>query len=336
MSVKKKQTYSDLINKCYSSNIRYLSVDEERLFTKNAIRIVIETKQKRKQMYAKKEDDTNPGLQTTTSNRGIQINNSLARDPIEPAKMGLMSDNSTRIVENSAIDQSTLVNSSVRTSIKGNKYAITSNKRVNSRIQSSTKKPFLTDIADSRSNASGFVKNQSSVNLRSYAGSDFISSANVDNKNEIINSILKKSEFWEDRLTAVGYKSEVKSILIENKGKDDVSMNKLKSAFGDFTNKEIMLLERKNTEMIREYNFLIDEAKKKRKILEGLCMAEFGLVGPDPNIEINMKQDILALMDKLQEIENQKNKSQEKRRRMERIIDICELNSIQNEQWIRG
>jgi hypothetical protein len=57
MSVKKKQTYSELINKCYSSNIRYLSVDEERMFTKHAIKIVIETKQKRKQMYAKKEDD---------------------------------------------------------------------------------------------------------------------------------------------------------------------------------------------------------------------------------------------------------------------------------------
>ena len=29
MSVNKKQTFSDLISKCYSSNIRYLSVEEE-------------------------------------------------------------------------------------------------------------------------------------------------------------------------------------------------------------------------------------------------------------------------------------------------------------------
>ena len=72
MSVKKKQTYSDLINKCYSSNIRYLSVDEERMFTKHAIKIVMETKQKRKQMYAKKEDEGNSPSQLTKSMQNVQ------------------------------------------------------------------------------------------------------------------------------------------------------------------------------------------------------------------------------------------------------------------------
>lgn len=97
-----------------------------------------------------------------------------------------------------------------------------------------------------------------------------------------------------------------------------------------------MLLERKNNDLIREYNGLINDGKLKRKLLEGLVMREFSMIGPDPNIEINMKQEMMELQDKMAEIEKQKNKSMEKRRRVERIIEICELNSIQNEQWIRG
>lgn len=57
MSVNKKQTFSELINKCYSSNIRYLSVEEENLFTKHAIKIVIEAKRKKKLALGKKDDD---------------------------------------------------------------------------------------------------------------------------------------------------------------------------------------------------------------------------------------------------------------------------------------
>merc|ERR1712196_159351 len=51
---------------------------------------------------------------------------------------------------------------------------------------------------------------------------------------------------------------------------------------------------------------------------------------------INMKQEHLELLDRLAEIEKAKYKSTEKKTRMDRVIDVCELNGIQNEQWIRG
>ena len=56
MSVDKRQTFSELINKCYSSNTAYLSVEEERIFTKYAIEIVIESKMKKKAIYARKDE----------------------------------------------------------------------------------------------------------------------------------------------------------------------------------------------------------------------------------------------------------------------------------------
>ena len=150
MSIKKKQTYSDLINKCYSSNIRYLSVDEERMFTKHAIRIVIETKQKRKMMYAKKEDES-----LASGQQSMQNLDSKLTTVHEPYKGNKLVENS-RDFTTSGIDQSTFVESSVRTSVKGNKYAINSGK-AHSRLQSGKPKAFLTDINDSRSNAPSFT-----------------------------------------------------------------------------------------------------------------------------------------------------------------------------------
>ena len=56
MSVDKRQSFSDLINKCYSSSTAYLSVEEERIFTKHAIEIVIESQSKKLAIYAKRNE----------------------------------------------------------------------------------------------------------------------------------------------------------------------------------------------------------------------------------------------------------------------------------------
>lgn len=50
-------TFSKLINQCYSSNLRYLSVQEDKMLTNHAIKIVRETKAKRKAMIQKKTEN---------------------------------------------------------------------------------------------------------------------------------------------------------------------------------------------------------------------------------------------------------------------------------------
>lgn len=113
-------------------------------------------------------------------------------------------------------------------------------------------------------------------------------------------------------------------------------MPKLKDVFGVYTGKELRLLERKNGELTKEFNRLFDETRSKKKVLDALYMREYAMNGPDPNVEIGMKQELSDSLAKMSGIERQKVKSIEKKIRHERIIDICELNSIQNEQWIRG
>jgi hypothetical protein len=57
LSVNKQQTFSELIAKCYSSNIRYLSVEEEKLITRHAIKIVMDSKNKKQAMLAAKNPE---------------------------------------------------------------------------------------------------------------------------------------------------------------------------------------------------------------------------------------------------------------------------------------
>jgi membrane-anchored protein YejM (alkaline phosphatase superfamily) len=85
-----------------------------------------------------------------------------------------------------------------------------------------------------------------------------------------------------------------------------------------------------------EYNRLINELRCRRKYLDTLYKTEFELVGPDPNIDLKMKDELLDLHSDLCNNEVRMMRSQEQRERMRRIIEICEINQIQNEEWIRG
>lgn len=102
--------------------------------------------------------------------------------------------------------------------------------------------------------------------------SQLSSTANLNNK---ISQILDKSKFWEGRLKMSGYEPEVKSILLQNKNKSSMaSLSKLHSTLNNFTNKEMSLLERKNDELIKEYNRLINEFKLKKKKIETHTLTE--------------------------------------------------------------
>jgi hypothetical protein len=67
---------------------------------------------------------------------------------------------------------------------------------------------------------------------------------------------------------------------------------KLKDVFGVYTGKELRLLERKNGELTKEFNRLFDETRSKKKVLDALYMREYAMTGPDPNVEIGMKQEL--------------------------------------------
>jgi hypothetical protein len=210
MSVQKKQTYSELIHKCYSSNIRYLSVDEERMFTKHAIRIVIETKQKRKQMYAKKEDD---GTQLPTSMQTLpKPNRNLS--PLSSTIKTKLKQNQSQIT--TLPDDPSTQNNESSVLLRPLKISHTP-------ISSTTKFPnpkksalYVTEVSASRI-GSALKHSVSHRNSRPFNQSTTFGQVTVQGRgNAVIDTVLRKSEFWEDLLKSKGYRNDVKQILIEN------------------------------------------------------------------------------------------------------------------------
>ena len=114
------------------------------------------------------------------------------------------------------------------------------------------------------------------------------------------------------------------------------SLPKLNETLNNYTMKELNVLKRKNAELIKEYNKSIHDYRIRHKHYESLLTTERELVGPDPMIDVKMKNELQELMDNLLSIEKNKYKSHEIQERMQRIIEICEINTIQNEEWIRG
>jgi hypothetical protein len=56
MSINPEKNFSEVIGKCYSSATEYMKIEDEKEFYKDALKIAIEYKRKRKLMYAKTEE----------------------------------------------------------------------------------------------------------------------------------------------------------------------------------------------------------------------------------------------------------------------------------------
>lgn len=245
MSVDKVQTFSDLINKCYSSNIRYLSVEEEGLFTRNAINIVIEAKKEKANIMLKREEDSlgAPKIQ----GKGGKVK--LAPMQVQTPAKNLHTRSSVGDVQNvfgkkSGIhsQSAVFINPIHHSSIMSNNKSIAAfdSGSHSNRNQKQGDFQFFTQV------------NQSDTNLTTAERNHTEESA----KQGKVHEILLKSKYFEDRLEFQSYHEDVKKLLKQNEGKEvgGQELNELQDRLMAFTVKEIGLLERKNNGLIKEYN----------------------------------------------------------------------------------
>ena len=59
-------------------------------------------------------------------------------------------------------------------------------------------------------------------------------------------------------------------------------------------------------------------------------------MGPDPQDEMAYNESMAILNDNMEDTEKKVQNSMDQKKRMQRIIEVCEINKIQNEEWIRG
>ena len=341
LSVNKKQTFSDLINKCYSSNIRYLSVEEEKQLTKHAIKIVIDSQNKKQAMLAaKKLDDEIPAETSVLKNenksmkkRGSVVNTSL-RNSHNASQVSSQNEMGKQNVFRKPQQKlKELTNSKYSMPSIKNKSTV-SQKNMALNNNESMKGPM---IMDSPSKIRMKKQGSSNAFITGINRSQLNSALDIKNSS-LVSQVLERSQFWEDRLTSQTYKPEIKQILIkgQNSFSQASSLSLLNNALNAYTNKEVDLLERKNTQLIKEYNDLFAKSKQKKRILEHVRQCLGNLPSDKEINQVDEKHELEGFNDDISNLDQSVENANEQRNRTIRIIEICELNSIQNEEWIRN
>lgn len=390
LSVNKQQTFSELIAKCYSSNIRYLSVEEEKLITRHAIKIVMDSKNKKQAMLAAKKPENeypNSEAQTPQMAKDLpnqsQKNQSVTNSQANLGKSGRnfnlnMNTITSEIGNNSQYNQSKIATTmasennktgyqfkgknirgladlsmagskgtmpkldqgkkNLKQSTIGSHYEDPNAKGHNESSLSSVNKNYSSPALNSAKvkgiNISGTTRNNDS-HCRHNIFSTHGNQSPAKNKISKVNEVLHRSQFWEDRLANQSYKEEVKNILIKCKNGGS-SLSLLKDTLQNYTSKEIELLERKNGGLIVEYNNLVSKMKAKRKHLDVMKRQVADIPKENPFEKMRENEQLDVLSSQFHDYESKVEKSLEQKCRTYRIIEICELNQIQNEEWIRS
>lgn len=148
-----------------------------------------------------------------------------------------------------------------------------------------------------------------------------------------VSKILAKSKFWEERLKSYLVSAPMKQRLLQSK--TTKSLANLKNQLEDHTKKEMKILHRKNQDLIAELNKVSDRIRVKKRELSKLQNTLDNMKEPS-NDEYN--RFLKSKEELFQKAKNIKENLQQKktfRSRMERIKEICDLNKVQNEEWIR-
>ena len=164
----------------------------------------------------------------------------------------------------------------------------------------------------------------------------FISESQILNhsKSQHIDGVLNKSQFWEDRLKSFNVSSDMKERMMQMK--DQKSLFLLRNHFEDHTKKEMEVLQRKQSDLYRELNIVMNTIKKQKKLIAQQQSVLNNMPTAGELSHIDLEEQLNLKKASLENIIMQLKQYGDFKDRMERVIHVCEINKIQNEDWIRN
>ena len=306
-------SFSKLINQCYSSNLRYLSVQEDKLLTTHAIKIVRETKAKRKAMIFSKKTE--------------QITHH-APPPKKKKKM-LKSNSKHRISLPKIKSKKSLGKSSLPTFKKKNKA--TSISKLNSMNTSHVGSLAESQIRETNAKFNFFqnIKTDKRKIARFMDQSQILEKQKEDR----VSKILDKSKFWEERLKSYLISAPMKERL--RQAKNSKSLVNLRSQLNEHTTKEMKILSRKNRDLVNDLNKVSNRIRLQKKEIKRLQSTLDNMRIPNNDEYQDFKGTKQEMINKAYALREKVRNNQKFKERIERINSICEINQIQNEEWIR-
>lgn len=322
--------YSDLINQCYSSQLRYLSGEEDRLLTEYTINIVRITKEKKLAVFSKEPEEMESKLKVTPlvlKKKSNNSNSSRNLPKLKASESGLFTSRKLTKISRKASESRnrSAANSSLHLPKLG--HSINNTVMLSSRV--STKKN--ADMVPM--NKFNFFENikTDKVKIKKYLDQ---SQALGEENPYSIDAVLSKSKFWEGRLASYDISEDLKERLLQSKTQK--SLFTLRNHLNEHTKKEFGVLERKKKDLVIELNRT--EARINEQQIE-IARLQSSL----KNMPLTNKEDddedeevLLNIQNNLEKIMLEAAKYESFGTRMERVLDVCEINKIQNEDWIRS
>jgi N-acetylglucosamine kinase-like BadF-type ATPase len=117
--------------------------------------------------------------------------------------------------------------------------------------------------------------------------------------------------------------------------KDVQALNLLKDSMEVKINRDIKTLHSKQGNLVEEYNRVADNIRKLKIVKDNMQGTKNSLQKMVNQIVKDHEINAEELRVETQRLDEEHNQSLENKNRMDRIIDICRVNLIQNEEWMR-
>ena len=314
---KEKTTFSDLISYCYSENRISLNFEQDRSIYFNCLLIINNLKESKKSVLKKKSNATNFSVTHKSVARMSKKNDSVLNLKTKPK-------------QNSIISRKSLNNSKSVKSIYFN-----SDKKMVERLSVSKRGSLLP-----KSTFGQRRETQIKVALE-------LSTKQKKNSAADLNKILKKSMQFEQSLMKSNFIDMKKQVFNQKNGKKNPSIynnkiNNLSQLLEKWGSKELMLVTKKKDAIMNDYNKLVYQ---KTNLLEKIDKLENIKKQKQIDTDKQGKQsktknkdvfNVIYFQTKKKEMETNLQNVKNQKERYEAIIDICILNKIQNEDWIRN
>ena len=153
------------------------------------------------------------------------------------------------------------------------------------------------------------------------------------NKGDYISKLLDKSKLSEERLQANVLDAKLRERFLHNK--NTKSLMELRSRMEHHTDEELAIIKRKKRELVVELNKVCDSIRRKKREILRLKNCLENLRTPDTKQYDVFLKERGELRSKAQSYHEVLMKQKRFKNRMLRIKELCEMNQLQNEEWIR-
>lgn len=347
ISADPRHQFSSEMGRCYSSSNKYMSVQEEKIFTKQALEIAIEAKQKKIAIYSKTEPakepqslgnrkPSDPKLFNRTMSQASNRSKDMKRSESESiliSKGGelIFATRGSRIRSDHLMSFKYKKNSIFITTAEGTRMET----QERSRVETGDKESlfFLTEDPSSLAEYRPRPREEKNKGkLRIHGGCD---------RSKERGSSFEKSKFGDESLRSLGLEKGI-SHFMGSQLQSGVSsvLSHLKDNMMEISEKELYFLQRKHDKLVRQFNFLVTEKREKKNLLSLLkgSLQSCSIVASDKKLNeeevIRSKLDILN--QKLRESDQKFDGEMRLKDRMNKIITICDINKEQDQLWIRA